>query len=89
MRCTCVCVPWCSAGTIIRGPVSATFVGTNHFGVVAYDEELLTSELVHHVGQMIGVIVAKTRRYAHGGAGSGYVPLASQLCVPRVWFVSS
>lgn len=83
MRCfVCACLG--PAGTIIRGPVSATFVGTNHFGVVAYDEELLTSELVHHVGQMIGVIVAKTRRYAARRCWFG-------LRAPRItaWFVSS
>jgi hypothetical protein len=42
----------------------STSAALNHFGVVKYDEELLATEFVHSVGQLLGVVVAKTRRSA-------------------------
>ena len=39
-------------------------LGENHFGIVTYDEELFATDKVFHVGQVIGVVVASTRRYA-------------------------
>jgi xanthine dehydrogenase molybdopterin-binding subunit B len=64
----CVCVCGC-IGVPLAGRVVVTLLdgvdrpGENHFGVVCYDEELLASEAVHHVGQVLAVVVATSRRY--------------------------
>jgi hypothetical protein len=42
--------------------VRVCFPGENHFGVVCYDEEVLACDTVHHVGQVLAVVVATTRR---------------------------
>lgn len=45
--------------------VCASFAGENHFGVVMHDEEILATDMVYHVGQVIAVVIASTRRYVH------------------------
>ena len=45
-------------GACVDGGVA----GKNLYGVAVYDEEIFATERVQHVGQIIGVVVATSRR---------------------------
>jgi xanthine dehydrogenase large subunit len=65
----------------VRGVfVAADVPGHLHVGPIAHDEELLATELVHHVGQPIAVVVADTLAAARAAARAvqvRYSPLAA------------